>query len=402
MMLEGIQIEFDNGVELFNVECAKSLEVFILQEMYTAAWLFCLINVALCMRESNRLYEDLLRNYNRLVRPSRQASDAVYIEFKFKLLQILDLHEKVQVLKTSGLLHHVWTDYRLMWDPQAYGNVTRLHIPGLKIWLPDIILYNNADGRPTPSTITKAKIYYNGSIHWNPPATYNSLCLLDTEWFPYDQQRCEMKFGSWTYSGDELQMIHPEPDELIENITMADGSVELKVNVGNLWSLTYYLANYPCCDFPAIDITYDLVIRRKKLFFTINLMIPCIGIALLSSFVFCRVTFEVFAIHMPNESKNKITLCISVLVSLTVFFLLLIEIIPPTSLAIPLIGKYLLFTMVMVTLSIVLSIIVLSIHHQGNRPMPAYIRRIFIDFLGNYILIYKKPSELRRKPRKVS
>jgi hypothetical protein len=46
----------------------------------------------------------------------------------------------------------------------------------------DIILYNNADGRPTPSTITKADIYYNGSVQWHPPATYNSLCVMDTEW----------------------------------------------------------------------------------------------------------------------------------------------------------------------------------------------------------------------------
>ena len=43
------------------------------------------------LRETNRLYEDLLRNYNRLIRPSRNASEAVFIEFKFKLLQILDV-----------------------------------------------------------------------------------------------------------------------------------------------------------------------------------------------------------------------------------------------------------------------------------------------------------------------
>src|SRR4051812_4943668 len=49
----------------------------------------------------------------------------------------------------------------------------------------------------------------------------------------------------------------------------------------------YFLKKrYPCCDYPAIDITYYLNIRRKKLFYTINLIVPCVGIATLTSFVF--------------------------------------------------------------------------------------------------------------------
>src|SRR5436309_790662 len=66
--------------------------------------------------------------------------------------------------------------------------------------------------------------------------------------------------------------------------------------------------------FSVVDITYSLNIRRKKLFYTINLMIPCIGIATLTSFVF----------YLPSESHSKIHLCISVLVSLTIFILLLV------------------------------------------------------------------------------
>ncbi|KIH68977.1 hypothetical protein ANCDUO_00679 [Ancylostoma duodenale] len=68
--------------------------------------------------------------------------------------------------------------------------------------------------------------------------------------------------------------------------------------------------------FRSIDITYYLQIRRKKLFYTVNLVVPCASIAALTSWVF----------YLPCESHQKIQLCISVLVSLTVFFLLLVRI----------------------------------------------------------------------------
>lgn len=42
-------------------------------------------------QDSTRLFEDLLNNYNQLVRPAKTPSEAVEIQFKFKLLQILDV-----------------------------------------------------------------------------------------------------------------------------------------------------------------------------------------------------------------------------------------------------------------------------------------------------------------------
>ncbi|KAK2175625.1 hypothetical protein NP493_718g03006 [Ridgeia piscesae] len=42
-------------------------------------------------------------------------------------------------------LSKAWTDYKLSWNPGEYGGVTRLYVPSDEIWLPDIVLYNNAD-----------------------------------------------------------------------------------------------------------------------------------------------------------------------------------------------------------------------------------------------------------------
>ena len=57
----------------------------------------------------------------------------------------------------------------------------------------------------------------------------------------------------------------------------------------------------------------------------------------------------VLVFYLPSDSGEKVSLSISILLSLTVFFLLLAEIIPPTSLVVPLLGKFVLFTMILDT-----------------------------------------------------
>ena len=112
---------------------------------------------------------------------------------------------------------------------------------------------------------------------------------------------------------------------------------------------------YTCCEEPYLDITFNITMRRKTLFYTVNLIIPCMGISFLTVLVF----------YLPSDSGEKVSLLsylslstdltvqvslsINILLSLTVFFLLLAEIIPPTSLVVPLLGKFVLFTMILDT-----------------------------------------------------
>ena len=52
--------------------------------------------------------------------------------------------------------------------------------------------------------MTKATLRYDGQVVWKPPAIYKSSCEIDVEWFPFDEQSCVMKFGSWTYDGFQV------------------------------------------------------------------------------------------------------------------------------------------------------------------------------------------------------
>ena len=57
---------------------------------------------------------------------------------------------------------------------------------------------------------TKATVYSNGLVEWKPPAIYKSSCEIDVEYFPFDEQTCVLKFGSWTYDGFQVDLRHLE------------------------------------------------------------------------------------------------------------------------------------------------------------------------------------------------
>lgn len=51
---------------------------------------------------------------------------------------------------------------------------------------------------------TNVVVRNNGSCLYVPPGIFKSTCKIDITWFPFDDQRCEMKFGSWTYDGFQV------------------------------------------------------------------------------------------------------------------------------------------------------------------------------------------------------
>ena len=53
---------------------------------------------------------------------------------------------------------------------------------------------------------------------------------------------------------------------------------------------------YTCCEEPYLDITFNITMRRKTLFYTVNLIIPCIGITFLTVLVF----------YLPSDSGEKV------------------------------------------------------------------------------------------------
>ncbi|KJH47828.1 Neurotransmitter-gated ion-channel ligand binding domain protein [Dictyocaulus viviparus] len=91
-----------------------------------------------------RLVIDLFRDYNSFIRPVQNVSSPpVTVDFGVALILLINVDEKNQILQTNVWLTMKWNDFQLRWNPLDYGNITNLHVPPDRVWLPDIVLFNN-------------------------------------------------------------------------------------------------------------------------------------------------------------------------------------------------------------------------------------------------------------------
>ena len=55
--------------------------------------------------------------------------------------------------------------------------------------------------------MTNVVVYSDGRCSWVPLGLYISACPINIQWFPFDDQFCKMKFGSWTYDGNQINLL---------------------------------------------------------------------------------------------------------------------------------------------------------------------------------------------------
>ncbi|XP_051262721.1 neuronal acetylcholine receptor subunit alpha-7-like isoform X1 [Dicentrarchus labrax] len=344
-----------------------------------ALWLLILVTlfrVSVQGPHQRFLLRELLRDYNPMERPVANDSQALTVQFSFTLMQVMDVDEKNQIITTNAWLQMQWYDHYLQWNQSEYPGVKNLRFTADQVWTPDILLYNSAHDKFDATFKTNVLVNSSGFCEYLPPGIFISTCNVDVRWFPFDIQRCELKFGSWTFDGWLLDLQMKEADV---SGYMRNGEWDLLEVPGGRHEIFY-----DCCAEPYPDVTFVVTLRRRTLFYALNLLLPCV---LLSS-----MTLLVFL--LPANSGEKISLGITVLLSLTVFMLMVAEIMPATSDSVPLIGQYFASTMVIVGMSVVATVIVLQFHHHSPNSghMPHWVHLVLLQWVP-WFLRMKRPGE---------
>nr|AIT71768.1 acetylocholine receptor beta subunit 29 [Anisakis simplex] len=329
-----------------------------------------------CSDDEERLMVDVFRGYNSLIQPVRNLSDTpIIVKIALQLVLLINVDEKDQVMHTNVWLTLKWHDFQMKWNPVNYGEIQNIRVAPDKVWLPDIVLFNNADGNYEVSFMCNVVINHKGDMLWVPPAIYKSSCIIDVEFFPFDEQTCHLIFGSWTYNENEIKLE-------FEQAEWVDLSEYAPSSIWDVMDAPASLVN------KRSRIEFQVRIRRKTLFYTVVLIIPTVLMAFLSMAVF----------FLPTDSGEKMTLTISVLLSIVVFLLLVSKILPPTSSTIPLMAKYLLLTFVLNVITILVTVIIINVYFRGptTHRMPKWVRTTFLQVMPK-LLCMQRPKQLLRK-----
>ncbi|XP_029437426.1 neuronal acetylcholine receptor subunit alpha-7-like isoform X2 [Rhinatrema bivittatum] len=300
------------------------------------------------------LLKELMKDYSALERPVANDTQPLTVYFTLSLMQIMDVDEKNQVITTNIWLQMYWYDCYLRWNQSDYPGVKNLRFRADQVWTPDILLYNSANEDFDSTFHTNVLVNSSGYCQWLPPGIFLSSCKIDVRWFPFDIQTCALKFGSWSYDGWllDLQLMDADISGYLPN-----GEWDLVGVPGSRNEIFYN-----CCKEPYPDVTFHITMRRRTLYYALNLLIPCVLLSTMSLLVFL----------LPADSGEKISL-----------------------------GQYFASTMIIVGLSVVATVFVLQYHHHdpSGGKMPRWVRVLVLKWCAWFLRLKKPGGEPEVRPQ---
>jgi len=208
-------------------------------------------------RESEeRLLHDVLSSYNPLFIPKFNKSHPIEVTMETMLKKIVEYDYEKGILTSLVWLDFNWFDEYLKWNPADYNGIERIQLPPSKVWVPDIFLFNDVSGHFGTDILSERPylvVESNGDVRWIPPMILKTSCLHGAQ-----EESCELKFGSWVYTADQLDLRPAIPTMDLEGYT---GS--------SLWDLSETRVErhetvYDCCPEAFVDLTFTIRFHKKS------------------------------------------------------------------------------------------------------------------------------------------
>ena len=280
-----------------------------------------------------------------------------------------------------------WTDLRLTWDTEETG-ITSLAVPPQMLWKPDIGISSNVDNVfKIFQGDERLVLRSNGTITWSPTGILLTYCTSDFEFFPFDEQSCEVQVESMI-SPVEIQDMVPGEDPnftIRQRVFVKNGVWDIIGNSTNKCKTLSFWGDpgtYSCTIF-------KLNIRRKPLYHILYIVCP-------STLV---VATQLIVYFLPiKESTNRIAMLFSCLLSFLIFQQVTIQETAKKIDKVPMLSKFLQLQMCYIAFAIFCEGAIALLYRGSETKEPPKIILIVSKKLGRWLLVPKKYRDLSKAP----
>ena len=205
-------------------------------------------------------------DYDKRIFPSNNSGPVVIDAYLF-FYGVIRLKEAERKMISYGALSLFWIDPRLSWSPSSYGGIGQIHIPQNDVWKPDLMLQNGFQTCKEPGGhFNFVRVDHDGTVVWDTLQVFESRCLIDTTFFPFDQQRCSLIFGVWSYNTSDVD-IHSSTTKIEFGSHFQEHS---------LWKIRDTEVKVDNKTFFETRIYFTLVLQRKPAYYVVNILLPVI------------------------------------------------------------------------------------------------------------------------------
>ncbi|MEQ2249342.1 hypothetical protein ILYODFUR_028181 [Ilyodon furcidens] len=228
-----------------------------------------------------------------------------------------------------------WINEFLTWNSSEFCGMDILTIPSSMIWIPDIIIQEDASDNKGSQDDALVSVLSSGLVRVNTRLQLTYACKFDLYRFPFDTQTCNITFSSVNYDEHLVKLGELTNDTILTEVSdqkmLTDGEWKL-VNIESISSTSVTMKS---------KLVYRISLQRKPFLYIINLILPLLFLLVL----------DLASFFISETGGEKLGFKMTILLSIFVLLLILKDILPSTEDTLPLMAIYcvLVFTLVWIS-----------------------------------------------------
>ena len=312
----------------------------------------------------HRLHKEHFTGYNKLIPPVPDSGN-VTIMLMYVPINIIEVEETSESFQMKIQFLYTWRDQAMSWNSSLYSGIDKVYYPQSDLWLPPYVYFNS---RSKPDQLgwdeNLVEVNHDGLLNWYVNANEKFNCGINIAYYPFDVQHCEIQIILMPMNGRYITSMSTRNPIYDSDAFESGGSWD----VLGFDCSDEYLAE---TEMSNTITTHKLriTLRRKQTFYILNIVLPVVFLSLTASTVFL----------LPAEAGEKMGMSITVLLAYSVYLSIIADNLPRTSEQICLIQVYLTSLLGITASAVLLSVLVLKVHHKSDEdPVSPRVKSIIL------------------------